>query len=62
MTVHISNARWEALMNDASVYLTQEEMDAGWHFCHRDWDGLLVGPSMLEWDSCTCGITPKEAT
>lgn len=57
----MSHARWEAVMNDPSVYLTDEERADGWHFC-CDWDGLLVGPGTMEWDCCTCGITPKEAT
>jgi hypothetical protein len=34
--------------------LTQEELDAGWHFCY-DWDGMLVGPGMPETEICVCG-------
>jgi len=56
----MSNARYAALMDSDSLLLTQEEKDAGYHFCH-DWDGLLVGLGTMEWDGCTCGITPKEA-
>lgn len=25
----------------------------GWHFC-SEYDGLLVGPTMSEWHTCTC--------
>lgn len=53
MNAHISNARYVALMDNAGMTLTEEDKAAGWHFC-PDWDGLLVGPSMLELDSCTC--------
>lgn len=58
----MSSARYAELMDHDSLQLTEEEKSEGWHFCYCDWDGLLIGPSMLEWDSCTCGITPKEAT
>ena len=61
MNFHISNARFVALMDNDDLPLTQEEKDAGWHFC-GNWDGLLVGPGTMEWDGCTCGITPKETT
>jgi len=59
-TMKMSNARYDELW-DSDLPLTQEEKDAGYHFCF-DWDGLLVGPGTMEWDGCTCGITPKEAT
>jgi hypothetical protein len=32
--------------------LTEEELEAGWHFC-PDWDGMLVGPGMQEAKVCT---------
>lgn len=56
----MSNARYAALMDNDDLPLTQDEKDAGWHFCHGGWDGLLVGPGMLEWDGCECGIKPKD--
>ena len=46
--------RWNKLSGDIDGSLTQEEMDAGWHWCF-DFDEMLVGPEMpLEWDVCTC--------
>lgn len=35
--------------------LTDEEMDGGWHFC-PDWDGMMVGPTMIEFDCCCCEL------
>lgn len=45
--------RWTNLMKDDSLELTEEEIKKGWHFCY-DWDGLLVGPGMGEYKTCTC--------
>ena len=33
--------------------LTQEEWEAGWHWCY-EWDELLVGPGMPEAKVCSC--------
>jgi hypothetical protein len=34
--------------------LTPEERQEGWHFC-PDWDQMLVGPGMVEYEECcTC--------
>ena len=33
--------------------LTPAEIAEGWHFC-VEWDGLLVGPGMLEINCCLC--------
>ena len=33
--------------------LTEEEIEAGWHFC-PEWDGLLIGPGMVELEACLC--------
>jgi len=41
----MSNARYDELW-DSDLPLTQEEKDAGYHFCF-DWDGLLVGPGTM---------------
>jgi hypothetical protein len=60
MNVHISNARYAALMDGPDLALTNDERAAGWHFC-PEWDGLLVGPSMLEWDGCTCALAGKDS-
>ena len=39
------------LMDREGGPLTQEEADAGWHFC-SEWDGMLIGPGMQEYESC----------
>lgn len=54
----IDRKRFAALMRDQAE-LTQEEIDAGWHFCY-EWDGLLVGPNMGEMEYCTCARVNKE--
>jgi hypothetical protein len=46
--------RYNALMSNLKEELTQEEFDAGWHWCFSEWDGLLVGPTVPEWEYCTC--------
>ena len=33
--------------------ISEAERNAGWHFC-EEWDYMLIGPPMLEWDYCTC--------
>lgn len=40
--------------------LTLEERADGWHFC-PDWDFMLIGPTMPEWETCTCAWTGKPA-
>lgn len=51
----MDDARWEDMMLGESedCKLTQDEIDAGWHYC-SNWDGLLVGPGMAELNCCTC--------
>jgi hypothetical protein len=49
--------RWMLLMHTEDVELTAEEKRDGWHFC-PDWDGLLVGPEMDEYESCRCKEVP----
>jgi len=52
----IDDARYADLMKDDEMKLTQEEISAGWHFC-PEWDGLLIGPGMDEFDyCCPCGV------
>lgn len=36
---------------DPDGCLTDAEMIEGWHFC-PDWDFLLIGPGMHEFESC----------
>lgn len=42
---------------DSQEPLTPEEIAAKWHFC-PDWDGLLINPTMGEFECCTCFETP----
>ena len=55
----MTDERWEQLMKDDSLLLTMEESDEGWHFC-PDWDGLLIGPGMMELESCLCSKEPDD--
>ncbi|MBE9561778.1 MAG: hypothetical protein IMF12_02780 [Proteobacteria bacterium] len=34
---------------------TMEEWNQGWHYC-PEWDFMLVGPSVPEWECCACSI------
>ena len=48
--------RWLYLETNPLGKLTQEEIAEGWHFCY-DWDGLLIGPGMREYEEhCTCNL------
>lgn len=49
----MKESRWTQLMNDDKEPLLPSEIAIGWHFCN-DYDGLLVGPTMGEWHTCTC--------
>lgn len=49
----MTDERYAEIMEDDTVRLTEEEIAEGFHFC-PDFDGLLVGPSSPEIDSCTC--------
>jgi hypothetical protein len=51
----MTRERWFELMNDRteSLNLTDAEIVEGWHWC-SEWDGLLVGPGMMELDVCQC--------
>jgi hypothetical protein len=47
--------RYMWLISHEEGSLTDEEIAAGWHFCY-DWDGLLIGPGMWEFEECcNCG-------
>lgn len=45
---------------DSEVYLTQREIEDGWHFC-PEWDMLLIGPGCRELEVCVCPQIPNEA-
>ena len=45
--------RWLDLMESMHQELTEEELEAGWHFC-PDFDYLLVGPGMAALECCSC--------
>ena len=49
----MDDKRYDELMNNKDTQLTDEEYEAGWHWC-LDWDGLLIGPGWPEMDSCWC--------
>lgn len=49
----MSNERYQELMDNPNLWLTAEEIEAGWHFC-CEWDYLLIHPSHPEAECCTC--------
>lgn len=49
----MTNERYQQLMKDNSLPLTEEEMSQGWHFC-PEWDFLLINPEMGEFECCNC--------
>ena len=62
VTSSMSNERYDELMkSDSELKLTQEEINKGYHFC-VEWDGLLIGHEMMEFDFCSCFPTPKVVT
>jgi len=38
--------------------LLPSEFRRGWHYC-ENWDDMLVGPTMTEWESCHCDLPYK---
>jgi len=38
--------------------LLPEEYRQGFHYC-ENWNDMLVGPDMPEWDCCNCDISYK---
>jgi hypothetical protein len=55
----LTDERWREL-NDGDGKMTQQEHDAGHHFCLA-WDGLLVSPGDVEALYCECGMPAIEA-
>lgn len=51
--------RYTLLMRDEHSHLSTEEIESGWHFC-SEWDGLLIGPEMREFDYCSCNLPEFE--
>lgn len=49
----MTDERYRQLMESDTIPLSQEEVDAHWHFC-PEWDGLLISPSMMEFEFCLC--------
>lgn len=45
--------RYHSLQWTEEGSLTQEEIDAGWHWCY-EWDDMLIHPNMPEYAHCTC--------
>lgn len=54
----MTNVRLHELLTDWNARITPEEAAEGWHFCD-DWDGLLVHPTMQEYEACGCNIPYK---
>jgi hypothetical protein len=50
----MNEKRYNELMNSETFDLTPDEMAEGYHFCN-EFDGLLIDPSMGEWEFCCCG-------
>jgi len=46
--------RWNMLMEDEQLNLTDEELKQGWHFCNS-FDGLLIHILDPESEGCECG-------
>lgn len=53
----MTSERFTTLMADDGLQLSDDEIDSGWHFCWS-WDGLLVGPGMMEASFCECDFGP----
>lgn len=49
----MTRTRYQALMADEGLSLTDQERGEGWHFCY-DWDGLLIHSDDIEIESCHC--------
>jgi hypothetical protein len=49
----MDDKRWQELMDNDDLRLTDQEIKEGWHFC-PEFDGLLIGPGMDECMFCQC--------
>ena len=56
----MTEERYNQLMTNENVEITDEEFNNGWHFC-IDWDGYLIGPGTNEMQFCKCkGVNKKK--
>lgn len=53
----MTNERFK-LLSDPSckLFLTEQEMADGWHFCNTGWDGMLVHITDEEMEFCQCNL------
>jgi hypothetical protein len=49
----MTDQRYNELMSEKDVEITDKEFNDGWHFC-IDWDGQLIGPGMHSMQFCRC--------
>lgn len=47
----MTKERYREFRDNPELNVTKEEFNKGWHFC-CEWDGLLVGPGMDEFEMC----------
>jgi len=53
----MNNSRYKEIEIEGKQLLPSE-LRQGWHYC-ENWNDMLVGPSMPEWESCYCDIQYK---
>lgn len=54
--------RYRSLIYEgAPAKLTDEEVEAGWHFCNSEWDGALIHKTWPEFEACTCADKDSSA-
>lgn len=46
--------RYKELTTSDKYNLTKEELSRGWHFCHSEWDNMLIHSSWPEYEVCKC--------
>jgi len=53
--------RYELLSNPSFTgFMSEEESDAGWHFCNTGWDGMLIHLTDDEIEFCECSFHTQE--
>jgi hypothetical protein len=52
----MTHSRWRHLAHHGET-LTQDETNAGWHYCNSEWDGMLIHTTWPEKEACTCVIS-----